>query len=213
MFSNRIDAGKQLAVKLEKYAGKKSVLILAIPRGGLEIGYAIAEELKLPLSIIVTKKIPHPLDEELAVGAVGPNNSFSLNEFASDVPKQHIEQKVKELSSAIKAKYRNYLPKGKPPNVKGKTVILVDDGIATGSTMLAAIQLLRGQKAKKIIAAVPVIPSSAIKQFEKEAEELVFIEAPVLFAAISLFYKEFPQVSDEQAIDYLKKAGKFAGKK
>lgn len=204
MFKDRYDAGEQLSKALSAYAGKKDVLLLAIPRGALQIGEVLHERLKAPLDIIVTKKIPHPMSEEFAIGAVGPGGEFFVNPYAEATP-QYIERERKRIEAAVEEKYRRYrgdLPK---PEVRGKTVILVDDGIATGSTMLAAIHVLRKQKPKRIVVAVPVGPPDTVALIAKEADEMVCLLTPDYFYAIGQFYESFVQVEDEEAIGILRR--------
>ncbi len=204
MFKDRYDAGEQLAEALRAYAGNKDVLLLAIPRGALQIGKVLHERLKAPLDIIVTKKISHPMSEEFAIGAVGPGGEFFVNPHSEASP-QYIERERKRLESAVEEKYRRYrgdLPK---PEVKGKIVILVDDGIATGSTMLAAIHVLRKQKPKRIVVAVPVGPPDTVALIAKEVDEMVCLSTPDYFYAIGQFYENFVQVEDEEAMEILRK--------
>ncbi len=203
MFKDRYDAGEQLAKALGAYAGRDDVVILAIPRGALQIGKVLHERLKAPLDIIVTKKIPHPTSEEFAIGAVGPGGEFFVNPF-TEAPAGYIEEQRKKLSASVEEKYRRYRG-GKPlTDVRGKVVVIVDDGIATGSTMLAAIHVMRKQKPKRIVVAVPVGPADTVAQIAKEADEMVCLLIPEYFFAIGQFYESFAQVEDEEAIRILK---------
>lgn len=207
-FKDREQAGRQLAEKLQKYKGKDT-LILAIPRGGLVIGFALAKSLGAPLDIIVTKKIGYPGDPEYAIGAVGPNKAVIVNEDAAkDVPKDYIDEQVKEISAAINEKYRKYKGKVEIPNLKDKIVILTDDGVATGSTIKVSIELIKQQNPKKIVVAIPVGPPETIHEIAQQVDEIICLEQPTSFFAIGAFYDNFPQVEDEEAITYLKEANK-----
>lgn len=208
LFKDREQAGRQLAEKLQKYKGKDT-LILAIPRGGLVIGFALAKALGAPLDIIVTKKIGYPGDPEYAIGAVGPNKAVIVNEDAAkDVPKDYIDEQVKEISAAINEKYRKYKGKVEIPNLKDKIVILTDDGVATGSTIKVSIELIKQQQPKKIVVAIPVGPPETIHEIAQQVDEIICLEQPTTFFAIGAFYDNFPQVEDEEAITYLKEANK-----
>lgn len=202
MFKDRIDAGKKLAEKLKKYQGKKDAIILALPRGGVVVGEEIARELKLPLDIIVTRKIGFPGQVEYAIGAVGQKSTV-LSEAAETVEKNYLDQEIlnqrREIARRLKA-YRGNKPELK---IKNKTVILVDDGIATGLTMIAAIKEAKLQNPKFIILAVPVASPDTVKKFKKMADELVILKTPEYFSAVGQFYDDFQQVTDKKVMDLL----------
>lgn len=205
MFKDRFEAGRLLAKALEAYRGTDAI-VLAIPRGALQIGQVLHEELGLPLDIIVTKKIPHPMSEEFAIGAVGPEGEYFVDiQAARDVSPLYIDAQRKKLASLVEEKYERYRGRRPKPKLRGKTVIIVDDGIATGSTMLAAIHVIKKQKPAKIVVAVPVGPSAAIRRMREETNEVVCLLIPDFFFAIGAFYGDFPQVEDEEAIDILRK--------
>ena len=209
-FKDRTQAGKLLAKKLQKYKDK-DIIILAIPRGGLAIGYELAKALQAPLDILVTKKIGYPGDPEYAIGAVGPNNTVIVNEDVMKgeaISQKYIDEQVKEITAAINEKYRRYKGKVAVPKVKNKIVIIADDGVATGSTIRVSIQLIKKQNPKKIVVAIPVGPPDTITMLSKEVDEVICLEQPEAFFAIGAFYAEFPQVSDKEAIQYLKEANK-----
>lgn len=209
IFNDRIHAAKLLAKLLEDYISKnklRNVIILAIPRGGLQIGLVLAKQLEIELSIVITKKLSHPGNEELAIGAVGPNNTLVIDSSlisVYNVPERYINQKTKELNLVIKEKYKRYTGKSMPSGLKGKAVIIVDDGIATGHTMLAAVRSVKSLGAKKVIVSSPVCSLEAKYLLSKEAE-LVCYDYPEFFYAIGQFYKEFPQLTDDEAILLLK---------
>ncbi|MEM3127190.1 MAG: phosphoribosyltransferase family protein [Candidatus Woesearchaeota archaeon] len=206
MFKDRYEAGKLVAEKLKKYAGNKDAIILAIPRGALQNGYEMAKELKLPLNIVVTKKIPYPGQPEYAIGAVGPDGSYYLESQAKEVSKEYIETEVKEITEAIKKKYK--IMGVKIPELKGKVAIIIDDGIATGSTMIAACRYVRKKNPKKIVVAVPVSAEDSATKVKKECNEFICLSIPKFFMAVGEFYYDFPQVEDEEAKRLLKEANK-----
>jgi putative phosphoribosyl transferase len=209
-FKDRFDAGKRLAEKLAKYKNKKEAIILAIPRGGLEIGNVLAKELGIALDIIIVKKIPFPGNPEYAIGAVGINESIVNEDVArsENVPKSYVDSQIKELTKAIKERYDKYRGKKPLPDLKGKIVILTDDGIATGYTMLAAVDIIRKQKPAEIILAVPVAPAESLDKFIGKVDKIVCLETPEIFFAIGEFYGNFTQVEDDEAIRLLKEANK-----
>lgn len=203
LLKDRLEAGFLLSKKLEKYRGTNTI-ILAIPRGGVPIGYEIAKSLHLPLDIILSKKIGHPYNKEFAIGAVSLE-SLILDEHP-DIPKEYIEKEVVKIRKLLLEKYELYMGAKEPLEVKGKNVILVDDGIATGNTLLASIGMLRKRKAEKIIVAVPVLPHSAVDEFEQKADELIYLIAPKHFRGVGGFYEHFDQVEDEEVIRKLRVA-------
>lgn len=206
MFRDRFEAGRLLANALSKYKNKKNTIILAIPRGALQIGQILHEELKVPLDIIVTKKIPHPMSEEYAIGAVGSDGEYFVDPAATaDVTPTYIENTRKKLAMAVEEKYVRYRGKRSKPNLKSKIVILVDDGIATGSTILAAIHVIKKQKPAKLVVAVPVAPPDSLMRIKSQVDEVVCLLTSELFFAIGAFYENFVQVEDEEAIAILEK--------
>ena len=206
MFKDRFEAGKKLAEALSNYKNKKNVLILAIPRGALQIGEVLHRELGAPLDVILTKKIPHPISDEYAIGAVGLGGEYFVDPSAVEgISNEYIKGQRARLSALLEERYRKYHGEWKFPSLKGKIVLLVDDGIATGSTMLAAIHVIRKMGAKKIVVAVPVSPPEPLFRIKKGADEVVCLLTTADFYAIGHFYEEFPQLEDEEAIDILKR--------
>lgn len=203
MFLNRIDAAKRLLPHLKKYEGLDDTLLLAIPRGALEIGAYLRDELHLPLDIVMTKKIGAPGNEEYAIGAVDPDGNVYLNEEAW-IPPHYIEKKAEELKKIIVWRMESYRGKRPFPDIEGKTLIIVDDGIATGLTTIAACRYLRAKGPAKIILAVPVGAPDSIRKLEKEVDALICLDLPEEFYAVGAFYQDFPQVSDEEAIRLLR---------
>ncbi|MBU0727101.1 phosphoribosyltransferase [Patescibacteria group bacterium] len=202
MFKNRIDAAQLLIPKLKKYKENKDAIILAIPRGALELGAILRDELNIPLDIVVTKKIGAPGHEEYAIGVVGPDGEYQVNEevMASyEIPKKYIDDEAQRLKHVIKRRYEDYRGDKKLPNLKNKIVIVVDDGIATGFTTLGAIQYIRRQKPKKIVLAIPVSATDSYKKLKKEVDEMICLDVRDDFFAVGQFYEKFGQVSDEEA--------------
>lgn len=204
---DRFAAAKELAKKLQKYKHDKNAVILAIPRGGLQTGYTLAEELNLKLDIILTKKIGYPGNEEYAIGSVSLKSIF-INEGHKDISNDYINSEIKKIRKTLKERYQKYLGDKKPTNLKDKIVIITDDGVATGSTILAAIDLVKQENPKKIVVAVPVGPADTIRQLKKKADEVIYLLVPKTFFAIGQFYQDFSQVEDEEAIRLLKEANK-----
>lgn len=208
MFQDRKEAGLRLAEKLSKYSHAKDTLLLAIPRGGVEVGYYLAQKLALPLDVIIIKKLGYPGNEELAMGAVGTETVYVHEDARKSVPKEYIQKEIQRKQQQARERYALLRGKKTPPPVQGKTVIIVDDGIATGATMLMALQILKKQKARKIIVAVPVSPPTTIYKLREIADEVICLEEPDFFMAIGEFYKNFRQVEDEEAKELLEKASK-----
>jgi len=205
-FINRLEAGRNLADKLGKYKG--NCIVLAIPRGGVEVGYSLAKELNCPLDIIISKKIPYPGQPELAIGAVC-NDMVSLDKSLismHDIGNSYVKEEINKLNAAVKNRYAKLTGKSKFPDIKDKVVILTDDGLATGHTFFAAVDFVKSQKPKKIIAAVPVGPPDNLEILKKKVDELVVLETPAMFMAVGEFYSEFEQLTDEDVLSYLKKA-------
>jgi len=207
-FRNREEAAKDLAKELLKYQGKKTV-ILAIPRGGVILGYEIAKQLNALLDLIIPRKIGAPGNPELAIGAVTEDGTTIMNHLLVSklsISQEYIElekeQQIKEIKRRIKT-YRDNCP---PPNLEAKTIILVDDGIATGATMKAAIKSIRKQNPSTIVVATPVAPPNTIRDLKKEVDKLICLVSYEPFFAIGQFYEEFNQVSDDEVISLLKLA-------
>jgi putative phosphoribosyl transferase len=203
MFKNRIDAAMQLAEKLKHYKNSNGV-VLAIPRGGVPLGKVIAETLDLPLEIVLSKKISHPLHKEYAIGAVSLESRV-LNDTI-DVPDFYIEKETILLRDLLRQRYNLYCKNKKHYTLTDKTVIIIDDGMATGYTMLSTLELIHEHRPKKIVVAVPVASSSAVKMIATSPyiDELVCIMTPEDFRAVAQYYKEFQQVTDEEVIALLK---------
>lgn len=212
MFTDRREAARALARKLSAYASRKDAVILAVPRGGLALGAVLAEELELPLDIILTKKIGHPRNPEFAIGAVsltGAAVDSALIE-RDGITAEYVGSMIERIRESLWQRYRLYRGTSRPLSVAGKTVILTDDGAATGHTLLAAIELLRRDKAARIVVAIPVAPPDALALLQRSADETVCLEVPEDFSAIGEFYRSFAQVSDEEALELLRKESRSA---
>ena len=200
ILKDRKEAGLLLSEKLEKYQDSDT-LILAVPRGGVPIGYEIAKNLNLPLDIILSKKIGHPLNKEFAIGAVSLDSTI-IDPYP-DISSAYIDAEIKHIRELLQEKYALYMGNRKPVDIKGKNVIIVDDGIATGNTLLASINMLRKNNPKKIIVAVPVVPADVVATFQQKADEFVFLMAPMDFGGVGRFYQDFEQVNDDEVIRML----------
>jgi putative phosphoribosyl transferase len=200
ILKDRIEAGLLLAEKLKKYQNSNTI-VLAIPRGGVPVGNVIAKILHLPLDIVLSKKIPHPFNKEFAIGAVSLD--ATLVEEQSGVPEDYINKEVVRIRKILQEKHELYMGHREPLEVTGKNLIIVDDGIATGNTLLASIAMLRKKNPLKIIVAVPVVPDEVVDIFKQSTDEFVYLMAPKYFRGVGAFYEEFTQVQDDEVIRLL----------
>jgi putative phosphoribosyl transferase len=208
-FPDRRHAGKKLAAKLTRYANRPDVLVLALPRGGVPVAYEIALSLNAPLDVFVVRKLGVPDDEELAMGAIASGGVRVLNEdvisqfqFPQSVIDEVATREQKELERR-ELLYRHDQPM---PAVQGRTVILTDDGLATGTTMRAAATALRQLKPLRIIVAVPVGAAETCEEFRSEVDDVVCAASPEPFMAVGAWYSEFSQTSDDEVRELLKRA-------
>ncbi|MBI4059921.1 MAG: phosphoribosyltransferase [Elusimicrobia bacterium] len=208
MFRDRLEAALRLARELGRYRGAGNAIILAVPRGGLPIGSVLARELDLKLDVILTKKIGHPANPEFAIGAVSLTDEvLDRGVIESEaIPSEYIFSEIERIRASLRSRYRMYRGASNPLSVTGKTVILTDDGAATGRTLFVAIDLLRRQAARKIVVALPVAPPDTVELLKKRADEVVCLDVPDDFMAIGQYYGDFSQISDEEAVDLLKGA-------
>ncbi len=205
-FVNRTDAGKRLASALTGFASK-GALVLAVPRGGVVVGFEVAQALGIPLDVLITKKIGAPDNSELAIGAVAEDGTMVLDEKLAkylQVSKEYLEEEVGRQKAEIKRRLERYRGNVPYPRIVGREIILVDDGVATGSTLKASLALLRKKGAKTVIVAVPVGPPSTIAELKKEADLVVCLTTPEPFYAIGQFYEDFEQTTDEEVTKLLR---------
>jgi len=207
-FANRIEAGKELASALADFASKNTI-VLAIPRGGVVVGYEIAKALKIPLDVIIPRKIGAPDNPELAIGAMTEDGTIILDSNLIKylgVPEVYIKEESERQRREIERRLKFYRQNEPYPNLHGHDVFIVDDGIATGSTMKAALASVKNRGAKTVTVAVPVCPASTIKELKKQAGHVVCLYTPEYFQAIGQFYNDFTQTTDEEVIQLLKQS-------
>ncbi len=206
-FKDRVEAGERLAAALADFRDKDGV-VLAIPRGGVVVGYQIAEALDLPLDVITPHKLGAPDNPELAIGAVAEDGSAVLDKQLIayiGVDSGYIEEEKERQKAEIQRRLKVYRQGMQPRSLKGKDVIIVDDGIATGSTMKAALLSVKNQGAKSVTIAIPVGPPSTVEELKRLADCVICLATPEYFQAIGQFYGNFGQTSDEEVIELLKK--------
>jgi putative phosphoribosyl transferase len=211
MFKNRKDAGEKLAKALERYQAENP-LILAIPRGGVEVGLQVASKLEVDFSLIIARKLPLPDNPEAGFGAIAEDGSTFIFEnahywLAGENIEKIKQQQIAEIDRRIKA-----LRGGNPlPDMKGRTVILIDDGIAMGSTMRAAITLCKNREARKIVVAVPVAGREVAEEISNKVDELVVLEIPRYFRAVAEAYEKWYDVTDDEVLDLLRESKREKG--
>jgi putative phosphoribosyl transferase len=207
MFKDREEAGQKLLQKLFELKEKKDLIVLAIPRGGLVVGKVLAQGLNCPLEVLVTKKIGASGNPEFAIGAVSAVGKPLIDEGLANqtgANENYLQKEIREKREEIKRRLQAYRGNKPWPDLKKKTVILTDDGVATGATMLVAVKMVRQQEPKKIIVAVPVTARDSLKKLEAEADEVVYLEAPLIFFAVGQFYQNFAQVDDKKVKELLR---------
>jgi putative phosphoribosyl transferase len=209
MFRDRVEAGDDLAERLQQYAGRRDVLVLALPRGGVPVAARVAEALGAPLDVFVVRKLGVPGHEELAMGAIASGGVRVVNEqvvgrlgLGEAVLDRVAEAEGRELAR----RERSYREGRGPPDLTGRVVVLVDDGLATGSTMRAAVAAARRLGPARVVVAVPTAPASTCQRLRKEADEVVCATTPRPFRAVGYSYRSFPQTSDEEVRSLLRAA-------
>jgi putative phosphoribosyl transferase len=203
IFIDRRDAGFEVGKLLEDRYKDKNALVLGIPRGGVIIAYEVAKVLNGELSVVITKKLPHPLQEELAIGAVAEDGSVYLTSLANGLRPETVQRIVKDQRKEIESRTQRFRD-GKPlPDMFNRIVIVVDDGIATGSTIVPAIKLCKHRKAAKVVVAAPVSGEGYVSEINDLADEVVIVEQPQLFYAVGQVYEDFHHLSDEEVIELL----------
>lgn len=195
-FRDRAEAGELLAERLGHYRGTDA-LVLAIPRGGIPVGHAVAKALRLPLDIVLAKKIGHPTNPEFAIGAASPEAVILDPRF--DVDPAYVREQVARIRVQMSERAAHYRGGRPRPDVAGRTVIVVDDGVATGHTLLATIDLLRRQDPVHIVVAMPVVPTVFIDKGVANADEFIHLIAPEDFRSVGQFYEDFFPVEDDEA--------------
>ncbi len=202
MFKDREEAGRVLAYLLKKMdIDTKNAIVLALPRGGVPVAYSIKKMLNIPMDVVISKKIGAPYNPEYAIAAVSEWGDVEINVY-EEYDKDYIEEQKRQTEKKIKEYIQKYRRGENLPSIEGKEVILVDDGIATGLTMLSVINSLKKKKPKRIIVAVPVAPPEVVEKFKKIVETVV-VEKPDFFMAIGSFYEDFHQLTDEEVVKYL----------
>ncbi|MFN0314360.1 MAG: phosphoribosyltransferase [Burkholderiales bacterium] len=207
LFADRIDAAQRLAKALGSYHGH-NVLVLAIPRGAVPMGQVLAQALEGEMNVVLVKKLRAPENEELGIGAVDEHGWVYVAPWARrvDVQPEDIEREKAYQLGALEARRRSYTPARLPPVIEARIVIVVDDGIATGSTMVAALHAVRAQHPKKLICAVPVASTEALTRVSEFADETVCLHSSEDFGSVGQYYRSFGQVSDETVIQILEEA-------
>lgn len=210
MFIDRSDVGEKLSMKLEKFKYENPI-ILAIPRGGIVTAYETIKKFGFEWDLIIPRKIGLPHNKEVAIGAISVDGTYIFNEKyinMLNISQDYIKNEILEQTEEIKRRLVKYKGNENFPDVKGKTVILIDDGIATGFTIQAAIHSIKKHNAKKIILAVPVAPQDAISQLEKIVDEVIYLIIPDEFYAVGLHYKSFEQTTDEEVFSIVRELNK-----
>ena len=207
-FANRTEAGRHLAKALEKYANRHDTIVLALPRGGVPVGYEVAKALHCPLDVLVVRKLGAPGQEELAMGALASGGVRKLNREVIDylsIRPADIEAATRRETRELERRERAYRGDRAPLDIRDRVVLLVDDGLATGTTMRAAVSAVRTLGAERVVAAIPVGAAESCRQLKPEVDELVCLLMPQDFAAIGVWYDDFRQTTDDQVQDLLRK--------
>jgi putative phosphoribosyl transferase len=206
LFQDRCDAGAKLALKLGKYQNRNDVVVLGLARGGLVVADEVASKLKAPLDVIVVRKIGAPGNPELALGAIAEQGEGVFNDaliHLLGVSPKELREEVQNQKKLLKERLNLYRKNSPALSLMGKTVILIDDGIATGASMLVAIQSVRSAGAKKIVLAVPVAAPDSLRKIDPHVDETICLFSPPDFEAVGSFYHRFEQTSDEEVIQLL----------
>ncbi len=209
LFQNRIEAGRALAAQVKSSVTEPDVVVLALPRGGVPVGFEVARALHAPLDVFLVRKLGMPGEEELAVGAIASGGTRVLNRDLIDylhVPENVIEQITERERPELERRERFYREDRAPLAVAGRTVVLVDDGLATGASMLAAARALHPQGARRIVIAVPVAAPQTCDEFRSEVDQIICLETPYPFRAVGIWYEDFAQTTDDDVRKLLEQA-------
>lgn len=213
LYQDRYEGGKFLASKLTHFANRNDVVVLALPRGGVPVGFEVAKTLAVPLDVFVVRKLGVPGHEELAMGAIASGGVIVLNEDVIrelEIPREELLRVAAEEQRELERREREYRD-GRPPiDVKGHTVILVDDGLATGSSMLVAVRALRRKNPSHMVVAVPVASPTTCAEFQSEVDQVVCAITPEPFWGVGQWYRDFSQTTDEEVRQLLKNAATYA---
>ena len=209
LFDSRLDAGRRLAKALAAYRGRNP-LVLAVPRGAVEMGAAIARELEGELDVVLVKKLRAPYSPEFAVGAVDETGwtYIAPHAAAAGAGPEYLEKEKAVELELLRKRRAQYTPARAPADPAGRVAIVVDDGIATGASMIAALHSVRARNPAKLVCAIPVAPPDSVEQVRPYADEVVCLETPEDFMAVGQFYRSFPQVEDEDVVALLAGHGK-----
>jgi putative phosphoribosyl transferase len=208
-FPNRTEAGRQVAEKLEEYAERDDVIVLGLPRGGVPVAYEVAKRLRAPLDVFIVRKLGVPGFEELAAGAIASGGVRVLNQDvvrAIPYATEAIEAVTAKETAELERREQIYREGRPAPELRDNIVILVDDGLATGATMRAAVKALRQRRAAKIVVAVPVGPPDTCQEIAQEADETICLSTPPFFQAVGQYYEDFSQTSDDDVRELLTRA-------
>lgn len=214
LFTNRREAGRILASLLMKYADRDDVLVLALPRGGVPVGFEVAQALRAPLDVFIVRKLGVPGHDELAMGAIATGGVRVLNDdvvMSLELEPEVIDAVAAREQKELARRERIYRGARPAPDVRGRTVIVVDDGLATGSTMRAAVAALRKQGPARIVVAVPVAAPETCEEFKTEVDETVCAATPRMFNGVGRWYEDFSQTTDDEVHELLAQARTCVG--
>ena len=212
LFNDRADAGKKLAKKLSEYANRSDVIILALPRGGVPVAFEVAKELNVKMDVFIVRKLGVPGNEELAMGAIASDNIRVLNEDvirSFQIPQSVIDEVAVNELRELERRERLYRGNRPKPDISGSTVILIDDGFATGATMRAAAAAVKTKNPAKIVIAVPTAASDTCSAFENEVDKTICVATPEPFYGVGAWYEDFSQTTDKEVCELLNKAAKI----
>ena len=207
LLQNRSEAAEKLLHMLSEDLGDDTVL-LAIPRGGVPIAHVIAKALAKPIDIVMAKKIGHPVNPEYAIGAVSQDAEFISTR--EGIPDHYITEQIKTIRSEMEKKYEYFMGNRPSTDINGKTALILDDGIATGNSMMAALRVIQAQEPSSLIIVTPVISRDALDKFQEIADKVVYLHAPEPFISVGIHYEDFPQMTDEEVKNQLDDAYHYA---